>query len=223
VRWIKLPIQTPSIVTKHVTILNIKNVSSCSAENVERYPGAFACFPLSLFTIVLWILNSIIVFGGRKLPTSNGSQPQNELLFRTATISAGTKSKFLALFSIWKIKTIMTLGGEILMFRSCYMYKRIFWATFIAVQISQFLELTNPNERYINYSGPSNFERSDVPTTRNSNKESRGRHVIAFSLWLVACAVARSVLPWLVQWASRKFSLFLNVLYIFGLFLCYLE
>jgi hypothetical protein len=50
--------------------------------------------------------------------------------------------------------------------------------------------------------------------TRKSNKESRGRHVVAFSLCLVARAVARLVLPWLIQWASRKFSLFLSLLFI---------
>jgi hypothetical protein len=50
--------------------------------------------------------------------------------------------------------------------------------------------------------------------TRKSNKESHGRHVVAFSLCLVACAVAQPVLPWLVQWSSCKFSLFLSVLFI---------
>jgi hypothetical protein len=39
-------------------------------------------------------------------------------------------------------------------------------------------------------------------------------HVVAFSLYLVAWVVAQSVLPWLVQWASRKFSPFSSVLFI---------
>jgi hypothetical protein len=60
--------------------------------------------------------------------------------------------------------------------------------------------------------GKSGFETRTK--TRKPNRESRSRHVIAFSLCLGARAVARSVLPWLVQWASRKFNLFLSVLFI---------
>jgi hypothetical protein len=105
------------------------------------------------------------------------------------------------------------------------------WRILYAFRTDQVFSLSRSVLQWA-YSGPSNFERFDVRTTWNSKKNSRGtrfwssnnslkvehktlcRHMVAFSLNLVSRAVARSVLPWLVQWASRKFSLFLSVLFI---------
>jgi fatty acid desaturase len=51
---------------------------------------------------------------------------------------------------------------------------------------------------------------------RKSNKESRDRHVVCFSLCLIASVVARTILPRMIQWASGKFSLFLELfIYLF--------
>jgi hypothetical protein len=48
-------------------------------------------------------------------------------------------------------------------------------------------------------------------------------HVVAFSLCLVARAVAWSVLSWLVQWASRKFSLlFKRFIYLVYVYIIYI-
>jgi hypothetical protein len=109
----------------------------------------------------------------------------------------------------------MTASTAVLVHRSPFFQPLASHCTDWAIHVQWTLELRtvscSNNLKVQKIRGKSGFE------TRTKN------HVVAFSLCLNARAVDRLVLPWLVQRASWKLSVFKRFVYCFRLFLYYLQ